>query len=517
MRLTLIPALVSSLCALALPALAQDHPSSHLVDDLYALTDAIGPRIPGSAADQRAREWVASRLRTLGLQHVHLDTVSAMDIGGGVLRDPPGWTWTRCVVQQRTPWATTLVGVPALYSPGTAGPVRGGLYVAPLPRFVGADVTAFIERHRGRLASMFLLVRDTAAPVERDWPPSVGAYSAEQLMALATFAPEPSPAPPAPPPASPPAGRSEAPAPVGRDPRLVQQDRLMTFLRDEGVLGLIGAGGRGSQGGTIVTSVIPVPPSVIVAPPPTIDLTPEHFNRLLVFAQRGEAAEIELEVEVQITKASGIHSVIGDLPGSDRDDEVVMVGAHLDSLHGATGATDNATGVMTVLEALRLLAARNTPLRRTVRVAFWGGEELGLQGARAYVRRHLQDDEGRPTPSAARLSAYFNLDYGSGRIRGVHLQGRRPLKPLFDKWLGEIDGGLVATLRTTLGSDQATFERSGIPGLSFVQDPLDYETRTHHTTMDVSDYVRVSDVAASAATLAAILERVANAPDLLPR
>jgi hypothetical protein len=134
------------------------------------------------------------------------------------------------------------------------------------------------------------------------------------------------------------------------------------------------------------------------------------------------------------------------------------------------------------------------------------------------VRRHLQDADGQPTATAARLSAYFNLDYGSGRIRGIYLQGRRPLKPLFDTWLTEIGGTtLVATLRSTLGSDQAMFERVGIPGLSFIQDPLNYETRTHHTTMDLTTYVRTEDIAASAATLAAVLERVANAPDLLPR
>ena len=293
----------------------------------------------------------------------------------------------------------------------------------------------------------------------------------------------------------------------------------MTFLREEGVLGLIGAGGPGSQGGTIATSVVPVPPSVAAAPPPTVDLTPEHYNRLFAYAQRGESAEIELEVDVHFTPAAGIQSVVGDLRGSERADEIVMVGAHLDSHHGATGATDNASGVVTVLEALRLLAARDTRLRRTVRVALWGGEELGLQGSRAYIRRHLQDEHGQPTPSAARLSAYFNLDYGSGRIRGVYLQGRRPLKPLFDTWLAEIGGsaGAVATLRSTLGSDQAMFERADIPGLSFIQDPLDYETRTHHTTMDLSAYVRTADIAASAATLAAVLERVANAPKLLPR
>jgi carboxypeptidase Q len=513
----ILSALLLLLCSLASHASAQDHvAASRLADDLYALTDAIGPRVPGSAAERAAQDWVISRLSTLGLRDVHTETAPAMDIGGGVRLDPPGWTWTRCVVQQLTPWATTLVGVPALYSPGTAGPVRGGLYVAPLPRFAEAEVTAFIERHRGGLASTFLLVRDTVAPVEREQTPPTGVYTDAQLAALAAFVPEP---PSAAPPPSQPARQSENPGVVRPDPRLVQQDRLMAFLRDEGVLGLIGAGNPGGHGGMIAPSVVPAPPSVTLAPPPTVDLTPEHYNRLLAYAQRGESVEIELEVDVQFTPASGIRSVLGDLPGSGHADEVVMVGAHLDSLHGATGATDNAAGVVALLEAIRLLTTRATPLQRTVRVAFWGGEELGLQGSRAYVRRHLQDAEGRSTPSAQRLSAYFNLDYGGGRIRGVYLQGRRSLKPLFDAWLAEIGGGsgMVATLRSALGSDQAMFERAGIPGLSFVQDPLDYETRTHHTTMDLGAYVRPADLAASAATLAALLERVANAPDLLPR
>jgi carboxypeptidase Q len=207
----------------------------------------------------------------------------------------------------------------------------------------------------------------------------------------------------------------------------------------------------------------------------------------------------------------GTENVLAELRGGDKADEVVIVGAHLDSWHGGTGATDNAVGVATVLEAMRILTSIRAPLRRSVLVAFWGGEELGLGGSRAFVRRYSADQ-------AAKVSGYLNIDYGSGRIRGVYLQGNARLKPLFDEWLSGLgDGTLVATLRTTLGSDQASFERAGIPGLSFVQDPLDYEQRTHHTSMDVGDYVTIDDVRANATILAGVIVRVANADDLLPR
>jgi Zn-dependent M28 family amino/carboxypeptidase len=213
----------------------------------------------------------------------------------------------------------------------------------------------------------------------------------------------------------------------------------------------------------------------------------------------------------------GVRNVLAELPG-ERDDEVVIVGAHLDSLHGGTGATDNAAGVVTLLEAVRMMAARAAPWRRTVRIALWGGEELGLHGSRDYIRRHFRGADGQANAAAAQVSAYLNLDYGGGAIRGVYLQGRAPLKPLFEAWFRELPGGpFVTTLRSALGSDQGAFERAGIPGLSFVQDPLNYDTQTHHTTMDLPDHVSTDVLAASARTLAALVERLAMAPSPLPR
>jgi len=242
-----------------------------------------------------------------------------------------------------------------------------------------------------------------------------------------------------------------------------------------------------------------------------LDLTPEHFNRLIRMRKRNLPVRLEVQLESSFGPHVGTENVLAELRGGDKADEVVIVGAHLDSWHGGTGATDNAVGVATVLEAMRILTSIRAPLRRSVLVAFWGGEELGLAGSRAFVRRYSADQ-------AAKVSGYLNIDYGSGRIRGLYLQGNVRLKSLFDEWLSGLgDGTLVATLRTTLGSDQASFERAGIPGLSFVQDPLDYEQRTHHTSMDVGDYVTVDDVRANATILAGVIVRVANADDLLPR
>jgi Zn-dependent M28 family amino/carboxypeptidase len=247
-------------------------------------------------------------------------------------------------------------------------------------------------------------------------------------------------------------------------------------------------------------------------------LAPEHYNRLLRLLRRNVAVRLEAHLEAAFHERKGTENVIAEIRGGDNAEEVVLVGAHLDSWHGGTGATDNAVGVAAVLEAARILATLPAPPRRTVQVAFWGGEELGLAGSQGYVRRYLVDRNGGKTEAWQKLSAYFNLDYGAGRIRGVYLQGNSQLKPLFDEWLAQIgDGELVATLRTTLGSDQASFERVGVPGLSFVQDPLSYEVRTHHTNMDEADYVSLDNLGSNAATLAAVIYAVANADQMLPR
>ncbi|HVG52774.1 MAG TPA: M20/M25/M40 family metallo-hydrolase [Vicinamibacterales bacterium] len=497
--------------------------TSQLADALFQLTDAAGPRVVGSPALRHAEEWLSARLRDYGLSNVKLERNPPVNVGGGLTLDPPAWSWSRLTVQQLAPWQQTLIAVPVMYSASTKGPVSGEVTIAPLPRPSAADITAFIERHRGRLRGRFLLVADREAAIAPQEGPGFHRYTPDELRAFAAATSPPPAAPPSPAPAArpaaPPAPASPPALPPSPGETFKQFSRIFDFLRAEGVLALISPARRGSQGGTLIVNGPPTPPGLASAPPPMVDLSPEHFNRLLRLTNHNVPVRLEVNLESTFHDRTGTQNVLGDIRGTGRPDEVVLVGAHLDSWHGATGATDNAIGVATVLEAVRILTASRVPLRRSVRVAFWQGEELfNLAGSRGYIQRYLFDERGTPTDSHRLLSAYLNLDYGSGRIRGIYLQGNDALKPVFDRWLADIgDGTLVASLRTALGSDQAAFEGAGIPGLSFIQDPLNYEQRTHHTNMDEPDYVVLDDARASAVALASVIYRLANADMLLPR
>ena len=490
--------------------------ASALAETVFQLTDSIGPRVVGSPALLEAERRVAERLTDYGLQGVRIENNPPVNVGGGLVLDPPGWSWSRLTVQQLVPWSQTLIAIPVLYSPATSGPQRGEAVIAPLPPPIASEVDSFIQRHRGALRAKFLLTGAREATVV---PAATGVrrYSADELRDLQTAVVPPAVTPAAPRPETTP------PQPQAQPPSVAevfaQYSRVFDFLRSEGALGLLGPARRGSEGGTLFASGPPVPPQLAAAPLPMADLAPEHFNRLLRLVQRKVPVRLEMNLESSFHPHSGTENVLGEMPGSDRSDEVVLVGAHLDSWHGATGATDNAIGVAIVLEAVRILTTVRVPLRRSVHIAFWGGEEVfNLAGSRGYVQRYLVDRNGQPNDAHRKLSAYLNVDYGSGRIRGIYLQGNEKLEPLFDSWLaGVADGTLVATRRTTLGSDQAAFERVGIPGLSFIQDPLNYEQRTHHTNMDEPDYIVLDDARQSAATLATVIYKIANADALLPR
>lgn len=489
---------------------------SDAAENLFQLTDAIGPRVVGSPAIRQAEAWLGQRLHEYGLQKVRVESNPPVNVGGGLVLDPPGWSWSRLTVQQVAPWQQTLIAVPVLYSPSTPGAVTGDVIVAPLPEPSESPLASFMNRHRGQLRGKFLLLNGKESPIAPADGAAFHRHTPEELKAMAAFVP-------APPTVAPAAARGSSSQPAPEPPSMAEvferYSRLFEFLRDEGVLGLIGAARRGSQGGTLLVNGPPTPPVLVAAPPPMFDLALEHFNRVLRLTNRNIPVRIEAHLESTLHEHIGTENLLAEIPGGDKADEVVLVGAHVDSWHGATGATDNAVGVAAVLEAVRILTRLRVPLRRTVQIAFWGGEEVfGLAGSRGYVQRYLVNQNGQKMDAWRKLSGYLNLDYGSGRIRGIYLQGNEKLKPLFDEWLkGVGDGALVATLRTTLGSDQASFERIGIPGLSFVQDPLNYEQRTHHTNMDVSDYVLLDDVRDSAATLASVIYRMANADALLPR
>jgi Zn-dependent M28 family amino/carboxypeptidase len=255
---------------------------------------------------------------------------------------------------------------------------------------------------------------------------------------------------------------------------------------------------------------------------PAVTLAVEHYNRMVRLLDRGVPVKVELNVDARFhdeTAPNGFNT-IAELPGSDLASEMVLLGAHLDSYPYATGATDNATGSAAMMEAMRILKAAGVKPRRTVRIALWGGEEQGLLGSRAYVREHLADVRTMVLkPAHAQLSAYFNSDNGTGRVRGVWLQGNLPVRPIFEQWIAPLQDLGVSLLapRSVAQTDHVPFDSVGIPAFQFMVDRLEYNSRTHHSNMDFVDRVQPEDMVQHATVAAVFAYQAAMRNEKLPR
>ncbi|HEY9490097.1 MAG TPA: M20/M25/M40 family metallo-hydrolase, partial [Chryseosolibacter sp.] len=242
---------------------------------------------------------------------------------------------------------------------------------------------------------------------------------------------------------------------------------------------------------------------------------------------KGVAITLEMVLQTDFTPASPGFNIIGEIPGTDLKDEVVMIGAHLDSWHSSTGATDNAVGSAVMMEAMRMIKSLGQYPRRTIRIALWGGEEQGLLGSRSYVKRKLGQrlDQAYPydsiqlTEAGEKFSVYFNMDYGAGKYRGIYLQGNEAALPVFREWVKpfHVDGASTISLRNATGTDHLSFDAIGLPGFQFIQDPLEYATRTHHANMDVFDKVVAEDLKHNSVMTALFAWMAANSEELIPR
>ena len=505
---------------------------SQVMDHLYALTDLNGPRVTGSPGFKSAADWSVRTLKQWGLADAKLETWG---------RFGRGWDVVRFRAELTSPSYAVLHGVPRAWSGGTSGPARGEVILAPfatekedddiradLPRYRAA-VEAYESKWKGKLRGKFAMV-DPTRKLELPVKPAVRRYDDEGLAKLLE-APEPRPVPPIEwpidrMPADEEARRALTAALPGEitaeynTRRLAIIDRLNAFLKGEGVIGVLHSDKRG-PGGIVFAEragswYIETPTAA-----PTVVLESEDYNRLARLAEKQAAPRIEVDLETRFydDHPDGFN-VVAEIPGGAKKNEVVMLGAHLDSWHGGTGATDNAAGCAVVLEAARILKALNVRLDRTVRVALWGGEEQGLLGSRGYVKNHFADPiTMKLQPEHARLSGYFNLDNGAGKIRGVYLQGNDAMRPVFEAWLQPFkDLGVEAiSIRNTFGTDHKPFDAVGLPAFQFIQDPLDYETRTHHSDMDVVDRVPPGDLMQAAVVMASCVYHAANRPALLPR
>ncbi|MBV8729814.1 MAG: M20/M25/M40 family metallo-hydrolase [Acidobacteriia bacterium] len=487
---------------------AEGMTNSRIMDHAFYLTDVYGPRLTGSHNFKQAGDWAVRRLRELGLQNVTEEPIP---------NPYPGWQCTRFTVQQLEPVFASLIGAPLAWSTGTAGAVVGDAVSFVPTESDRLDPKQFFERFRGKLKGRFVLI-DVPQALRLPSAPLVSRLTDEEIADLTRA---PAPAAPVTVPSvanvTPPALSSPIELPTSwlNRPQGFIED-VFRFIQQEAPAALVQEGRRLNEGGTIRAM------GVRSGLPPSFVLASEHYNRISRLLDHGMQVRLELDLDAEFHDSSEeSFNVIGELPGSRKSDEVVMLGAHLDSWAAGTGATDNAAGCAMVIEAVRILKQLNLTMDRTVRVALWGAEETGpIGGSSAYVKRHFADLETHTRkPEYPKLSVYFNLDSGTGKVRGVYLEGYEGARPSVERWFEPFKdlGVTLIGRRISFGSDQAPFIRAGLPVIYLEQDPLDFETRTNHTNMDVYDRLQSEDLKQGAVVLAALVYNAATRDEQLPR
>ena len=490
-----------------------------IMETLYNLTDRYGPRLTNSPQYRAAGDWAVSQLKEWGLSNVHLEPFSTVPPpappnnggdaadgrgGRGPVRGPiPSWQFTGYSGAMVEPSYMPIIGYPQAWSGGTNGVLTGeAMLVQPI------QTMADMDKLHGTLKGKIVLIAgdlDLALPSA----PLAHRYTDEELNGLI---PEILPAGGR-------GGRGGGPDMTPQE-RAAFQRRQTTFWQDEGVLATITASTRGQSGTVFANNGSPRTgdPTKNV---PALAITAEHYNRIARLLEHKVPVKLSFDIKVEWdTSKTEAFNVIAEIPGTAKPNELVMVGGHFDSWHMGTGATDNAVGSAVAMEVMRILKSLNLKMDRTVRMALWSGEEEGELGSAAYVKDHFADPQDmKLKPEHSGFAGYFNVDNGSGKIRGIYLQGNETCRPIFEQWFAAIKDltpGAV-TIRNTGGTDHQSFDAVGLPGFQFIQDPLDYETRTHHSNMDVYDRVQQADIEQMAIIEAFFVYNAATRPDKLPR
>jgi carboxypeptidase Q len=544
---------------------------SQVMATLSYLTDVIGPRLTGSPNMKRANEWTRDKLAAWGLANAHLEAWGPFG---------RGWELKRFSAQIIEPQCIPLIGFPKAWSPGTdgtlvapvvyfgakteadfasyKGKLKGAIVLTSPIREVAARWEPLANR---KTDSDLLALADAAEPNARGG--RRGGPGGPAAPAAGTAAPS------RPAGEQPRTGRFNSPE---MRAQMELQRKKTQFLAEEGVALLVDPSTQG-DGGTFFVQSATVPGAPLPTPgqtgrrvspydkdapkiTPQVVLSKEHYNRLVRMCEQGEKLKMVVDLSVQFHDDDLMsYNTVAELPGSDLKDEIVMLGGHMDSWHSGTGATDNGAGVSVAMEAVRILQALNLKPRRTIRIALWSGEEEGLLGSRAFVKDHFGKTPSNnmfgpaPPPATAstastgngngngatastkdssdsaskpefdKFSAYFNLDNGTGKIRGVYMQGNEGVRPIFRKWLQPFRdmGASTLTISNTGGTDHQSFDGIGLPGFQFIQDEIEYGTRTHHSNQDVFDRIQGDDMKQAAVIMAAFIYNAATIDQRLPR
>lgn len=544
---------------------------SKVMETISYLTDVHGPRLTGSPLTRKAGEWTQAKLTEWGLENSHLEQWGPFG---------RGWTLEACSANLIEPHYSPLIAYPKAWTPSTPKAVRGEpIYLEAetkedLEKYRGKlgraivlispprEVKAHFEPEAARQTDSELLTLSNAGPASQRRRRAPDASAAGGPAAPTSPAAPSTPAAPTEASASqtPPAAAQQSFANM-RSSMQLQSDKWQ-MVYDEGAA-VVMEPGRG-DGGTVFVASATMPrnadpdrdsrspaeggnpfsrggPRPWATDPPTVVpqlvLAAEHYNRIVRMVQKGAHPKLEIDIQTQYHDGDlNSFNIVAEIPGTDLKDEVVMLGGHFDSWHAGTGATDNAIGV--AMEAVRILKAIDAKPRRTIRIALWTGEEQGLFGSRAYVEEHFgkmqtpsrsggegrgPGSRGRPTyelkAEHEKFSSYFNLDNGTGKIRGIYLQGNEAVRPIFRAWLAPFAdmGATTITASNTGGTDHQSFDGIGLPGFQFIQDPLEYDTRTHHSSMDVYERIQEDDAKQASVIMATFVYQAAIRDERLPR
>jgi carboxypeptidase Q len=457
----------------------------------HNMTDVSGSRLTNSPGFRRAASWIIATLKQWGLYNPTLEPWGTFGYG---------WSVDRGYVAMLEPYYTSLIAYPAPWSGSTSGPVKAKVVM------VQRYDSAWLVQHADLLKGNIVLPRTLDTLLRSDFKPDAQRYTDQALTDMQdTY--------------------METPERVYSFlAQRMEDQRLLRIMKRLGVLAVLDLGEPGDRDGTVVVESLnslyrkanqPALPEVV--------LSKEAYLRMQRLLASGRRVTLELDIRTKLYAADMQgHNLVAEIPGTDPKlkEELVLLGGHLDSWQAATGATDNAAGCIAAIEAVRILQALHIKPRRTIRICLWDGEEQGLFGSFHYVKNHFGDPEHMQIkPAQAKVSAYYNLDNGTGKIRGIFAQSNAAVVPLFKAWLEPFQdlGATAVSLHNTGSTDHLSFDAVGIPGFEFIQDSLDYETRTHHSNMDDYDHLRIDDLAQAATIIAAFVYNTAMRDEKLPR
>jgi carboxypeptidase Q len=472
--------------------------NSKVMNIAFQITDVSGPRLANSPGLKRAQDYAIKQFNEWGLKNVHMEAWGTFG---------KGWQVEKYYAATTLPYYHAIIASPKAWTPGTNGPIKSEVVL------IKADTITDLDQLKGKLAGKIVMFdASTNRALENSYKPDAVRHADTTLTAMAA--------------AGPAAARAARPGNAGD--RMAQMMRLrqnrtliLERLKEENV-GLILTYARGSYGTFFTSNGASF---ALDAKPvsPELEVSSEDFLHIFRLLKAGQKVEVEADLKTTFfDKDPQGYNVIAEIPGTDKKlkDEVVIIGGHYDSWHAATGATDNAAGSAVMMEAMRVLKAINFKPKRTLRIVLWSSEEQGLFGSKGYVAKHYGDPKTMAlTPDQKKVSAYYNLDNGTGAIRGIYLQGNEAARTIFQNWLTPFNdiGAKTVTLSNTGGTDHLAFDAVGIPGFQFIQDPMDYGTRTHHSNQDTYDRLVEEDLKRSATIVASFIYNTSERKEMIPR